>query len=1079
MYKLLRQGFQDIPTTLGPNGEVILNLAKRELDRIEPVPANVNVLILDHNYIRRLENLVNLYGLQQLSVAGNKLFQMHGVAQLTNLTILNLPNNGIVAIDGLQKLVRLRWLNLSCNHLKSIEQLEGNVNLRHLDLSENFIRELGDISFLGKLKTFLLHCNRIESLVNASKLLPRSLEILSLAGNMIACLADVQHLQPLRGITQFSIQNNPCTASSTEDDDSSILSWLPNLRILNGSQIPPETRARAEHLKMEECRRAAYSKLRDSHTLAESISLSSIPEMSNMVSAMPRLQQCCANNSCNVAKIPANGTYYERCGEIPGAPPNMCPAEHEDRLANGLWAEPVLKGYNVPQNGAPYIQPPTHSRTGASYIHPPLASAQKGGSCMQPPPTPILMNDQRGFCPTTNSSVGHLAPVNENVNVMMQQYTASPARPQAAYYPRGTCIHEPVVNQFSPIFRHAGANSYTPKNVHLNENLQLGDHRVDPTFNQNSTASSLLISESVYLPLDSCHSASNEQHTVLNGGDTSLTPEDTGRANPPLSKRPELSDSLDSITSRGFDSSLVPNCSGGLTATCHTLSSSSNLIPITGVGDIKSSPWANVLSRFFQGQLKTLDEKPVSQSNLFDSVHLLSEDGSDQEGTDKPTEDPMTAIFQDNNVEDQSVRLEPASSRSSLCLQIKESPERNAVSLLQLSPRAITSERPCLSPMHRRDSTHLSDPGLNSTHRDAEETPIPVNENRSETSLPPNSVSETAQLLAVSSHLPSNCNVDDKLQLVSVPSVRLSDHEDDKSIHSATTSETPCPTCGAQQKVLYDHIVFLRTQLQAQYQAAEAEAKLRQLHSKAIEFLLREVQELKNWKQSVTEENKKRKSTSDALTDRLALFNAASLPNFSSFRSTMRPQCSLSHSAEMTFNSPDVPLIRRWGGTSTEKLRKQRTYPLPSSIGKNRKENATYPASSTKAHNCHAAKKHPPEVVRVYASDEDEDADSVGAATSNLSTQPVNSPLNNTLRPQESSFSSLVSHQNIKPSPDVFTASGHPVTYKEDHEDSTELELVRQAVMHAMSLHSSNSGADEEVHPYICKSEELSPSPSV
>ncbi|KAF8565057.1 hypothetical protein P879_08945 [Paragonimus westermani] len=212
MFNFLRPGFEDFPTSLGPHGEVILNLTRRELDRIDLVPQNVNVLILDHNYIRRLENLVNLNDLQQLSVAGNKLYQMHGVAHLTNLTILNLPNNGIVAIDGLTKLTQLRWLNLSANRLKSADQLEGNVNLKHLDVSENYIGQLSNISYLPRLKTFLLHCNRIQTLANAGRLLPRSLEIFSLASNLIGNLADIQQLSMLPNLVQFSLQNNPCTA---------------------------------------------------------------------------------------------------------------------------------------------------------------------------------------------------------------------------------------------------------------------------------------------------------------------------------------------------------------------------------------------------------------------------------------------------------------------------------------------------------------------------------------------------------------------------------------------------------------------------------------------------------------------------------------------------------------------------------------------------------------------------------------------------------------------------------------------------------------------------------------------------
>lgn len=50
----------------------------------------------------------------QLSVADNKLLQMHGVAGLINLTILNLPNNGIVTMDG----ILITFVIVNFNYLK-------------------------------------------------------------------------------------------------------------------------------------------------------------------------------------------------------------------------------------------------------------------------------------------------------------------------------------------------------------------------------------------------------------------------------------------------------------------------------------------------------------------------------------------------------------------------------------------------------------------------------------------------------------------------------------------------------------------------------------------------------------------------------------------------------------------------------------------------------------------------------------------------------------------------------------------------------------------------------------------------
>ncbi|CAH8865165.1 unnamed protein product [Trichobilharzia szidati] len=244
---MLKQRIWDTSRSLGPHGEITLNLSNCALENIEEVPNDINILILDQNYIRRLENLSSVCDLQQLSAANNRILQMHGVAHLVNLTILNLPNNGIVSIDGLIRLTRLRWLNLSGNKIKVIEQLEKNTNLKHLDLSDNYISELSDLSFLVKLKTLLLHCNHITTIQNASKVLPKSLEIISLASNVISNILEVQELSCLTMLMQFSLRNNPCAESTAYDHKMFVLGWLPNLHMFDGFKVTSEDVEKAKY----------------------------------------------------------------------------------------------------------------------------------------------------------------------------------------------------------------------------------------------------------------------------------------------------------------------------------------------------------------------------------------------------------------------------------------------------------------------------------------------------------------------------------------------------------------------------------------------------------------------------------------------------------------------------------------------------------------------------------------------------------------------------------------------------------------------------------------------------------------
>uniref|UniRef100_A0A3B4ZKH5 Centrosomal protein of 97 kDa n=1 Tax=Stegastes partitus TaxID=144197 RepID=A0A3B4ZKH5_9TELE len=243
-----------LPDGLLPLGPV-LDLSARGMQKLDPnfiCSEDTHTLILDRNNIMKLDHLERSPGLQQLSVASNRLVRMMGVSRLTELRVLNLPNNSIGYIEGLRDLPHLKWLNLSGNNIKVIEQLNNCVSLQHLDLSDNNINTIGDLTKLAALKTLLLHGNSITTLRTVPAHLPAHLSILSLAENEIRDLNEVSYLAPLHELEQLSIMSNPCVMATPSlpgfDYRPYIMSWCLSLKVLDGYVVSQKEGLKAEWL---------------------------------------------------------------------------------------------------------------------------------------------------------------------------------------------------------------------------------------------------------------------------------------------------------------------------------------------------------------------------------------------------------------------------------------------------------------------------------------------------------------------------------------------------------------------------------------------------------------------------------------------------------------------------------------------------------------------------------------------------------------------------------------------------------------------------------------------------------------
>lgn len=238
-------------TVTGP----VVDLSAQALQKLEAsfcCSEDTHTLILDRNHIMKLDYLERSPGLQQLSVASNRLVRMMGVSRLIELRVLNLPNNSIGYIEGLRDLPHLEWLNLAGNNIKVIEQLNSCVALQHLDLSDNNISIIGDLTKLMALKTLLLHGNSITTLRTVPAHLPAGLAILSLAENEIRDLNEVSYLAPLHSLEQLSIMSNPCVMATPSlpgfDYRPYVMSWCLSLKILDGFVVSQKEGLKAEWL---------------------------------------------------------------------------------------------------------------------------------------------------------------------------------------------------------------------------------------------------------------------------------------------------------------------------------------------------------------------------------------------------------------------------------------------------------------------------------------------------------------------------------------------------------------------------------------------------------------------------------------------------------------------------------------------------------------------------------------------------------------------------------------------------------------------------------------------------------------
>ncbi|CAH8629242.1 unnamed protein product [Schistosoma rodhaini] len=808
MRKLLGQGFQDLPTFIGPNGEITLNIARSGIESIETLPVNINVLILDHNYIRRLENLSTLCNLQQLSVADNKLLQMHGVAGLINLTILNLPNNGIVTMDGLVKLTNLRWLNLSGNKLK------------------------------------------------------------------------VQELSCLPMLTQFSLGNNPCIESFANDYKLFVLGWLPNLRILDGTRLTKEDIEKANSF------------------------ISGI-KSPMFIQSWSQNKPCKSNQDINNGIV--NRNYVHPIGTeliTHEAINHNFPRNHHSRSISSCTRLSTELNQNfaceedVSSNSVSSISNKSCAGELTSAVNNCYSNEDRNHMSQSISPSVITTTNPtpNNYLPSNNSMASsilnngniHLNQIKcnnkttctENVNMSSLSYSSSPANPKLNtnnindnkslfITPETSSSSYPMVNP-QPLLK---MSTNSPRQVlpEIKEGkfkIKLTDElpRMNSYCNDQliTSSSNLLSSDSVYLPLNVSNTTNNIEETFETGYKAKShsnavhhmisDAKDWQSINKKLSLKLSPSDSL--LSSGNFIPlhqsmySKSPRPSNSLTNSIHSIKSKEDI-------KFETLGFINGVHLIHDGEENEEDDDNNDDNIDDDDEDVITTETTVQssrfiELIDKPNGDEQfkedDIITLNNNNHDNDNSNHNIDEKDILLKEVSDDMDLNC--LINLKHKINTQSMK----VHKSITKDQQKENFDNNIKQQSGESVEVNE---DSKLVVNNEVNDNNLVESNSVATDRYNVA-TITLDNALINKCSHNSNPITLLSSTSSVTTtslsnyCPTCGNQTKLLQDHVIFLQKQLQTQYKSNEAESKLNQLHSNSIQFLLKEVEELKAWKESIS-----------------------------------------------------------------------------------------------------------------------------------------------------------------------------------------------------------------------------------
>lgn len=192
-------------------------------------PANTTSLVLDNLGLNSavLDEIIQLYSLDSLSLADNSLTDIGPVANLGGLVTLNLSNNNVKDISALTSLGALRTLYLDNNPIKDLSPLYSLSNLTNLSIKGIDITE----SQLSSLSKALPNC-AIHSEAAREEVQDISFGGTTFKSDITELDMSNMGLRDISGIASFE-QLTRLNLSGNDISDLSPLMNLPNLQWLD------------------------------------------------------------------------------------------------------------------------------------------------------------------------------------------------------------------------------------------------------------------------------------------------------------------------------------------------------------------------------------------------------------------------------------------------------------------------------------------------------------------------------------------------------------------------------------------------------------------------------------------------------------------------------------------------------------------------------------------------------------------------------------------------------------------------------------------------------------------------------
>ncbi|CAH8594409.1 unnamed protein product [Schistosoma intercalatum] len=736
---------------------------------------------------------------------------MHGVAGLINLTILNLPNNGIVTMDGLAKLTNLRWLNLSGNKLK------------------------------------------------------------------------VQELSCLPMLSQFSLGNNPCIESFANNYRLFVLGWLSNLRILDGTRITKEDIEKANCFisgiksplfiqSLSQSERSKFNEDTDKGIVNRNTELITHEAVSHnlpgnhhsrSISSCTRFStELNQNFSCDdVSSHSVSSISSKPCsGELTSAMNNSCSNEDRNHVFQSFSPSVITTTNSTPSNYPPNNNSMISSILNNGNIHLNQIKCNDKSTCTEGVNMSSLSYSSSLANPKL--SINNNNDNNKSLFIAHETSSYSMTNPQPLLKISTNSPRQVLSEIKEGLFKTKLIDEKCGMNSYCNDQLI-------------TSSNNLLSSDSVYLPL------SNTTNNIEETFETEYKAKSHSNA-----VHCTISDvnNWQSIDKRSLK--LSPSDS---------LLSSGNFIPLHQSMCLQSSKLSHSLKNSLHS-INSNENIKFETLGLINGVHLIHDGEENEEGDnnndineeeddvitettvqssrftehiDKPNNDEQ---FKEDNIitlNNNNNNNNNNSNNDDNNIENNDNSNNNNIDEKDILVKGVLDDMDltCLINLKHKISTQ-SMKVHNSITKDQENEIF--DNNIKQQSVQSAEVNEDSKL-AVNTDINDDNHVESNsvaatdrynvtttvLDNALINPINKFSHNSNPITLSSTSSMTTslsnyCPACGNQTKLLQDHVIFLQKQLQTQCKSNEAESKLNQLHSNSIQFLLKEVEELKAWKESIS-----------------------------------------------------------------------------------------------------------------------------------------------------------------------------------------------------------------------------------